>query len=71
MEDIVSDFYTSDCKFYCVLVDSLRKKFPFKSSLLTDLMVLSLSAGSHQDDHIYHYYCFDLNVLATDKHYYV
>lgn len=49
MEDIVSAFYRSVHKVYCVFVDTLRKKFPFQFSLLADLMVLNPSERSRQD----------------------
>lgn len=44
-EDIVLAFYRSVLEFYCVFVDALMKKFPFKSSLLVDLMVLIHQRG--------------------------
>ena len=49
MEGVVSTFYKSVRAFYCTFVSALIKKFPFKSTLLADLMVLNPLERSNHD----------------------
>jgi hypothetical protein len=41
MEHIVLDFYGHVRHFYCTFINTLVKKFPFQSTLLSDLRILN------------------------------